>query len=165
MKNQIIGIILLYFPIALFSQVQDSSSIITIARENKPSVSLDFSELKKIPFVSVKASGHDKVEHDYEGVELWRLLSLVGYQFGDSLKGKLYASSILTVKAIDGYQTIFTLIELDPTFSDKKYILAYSCDQKKLDSKDGFYQIIIPGEKRHARWIRQVRSMEIRQIR
>ena len=40
-------------------------------------------------------------------------------------------------------------------FTDKQIVLAYLKDGKPLDEKEGPYRIVIPGEKRMARWVRQ----------
>ena len=36
-------------------------------------------------------------------------------------------------------------------------------DSKPLSEKDGPFQLVVPGEKRSARWVRQVTSLKIRQ--
>jgi hypothetical protein len=39
--------------------------------------------------------------------------------------------------------------------------LAFLKDGKPLDDKEGPYRIVIPDEKRMARWVRQVRVLKI----
>jgi hypothetical protein len=50
---------------------------------------------------------------------------------------------------------------LDPDFTNKEVILAYLEDGKPLDDKAGPYRIVIPEEKRMARWVRQVTILKI----
>ena len=41
-------------------------------------------------------------------------------------------------------------------------LLAYRRDGKELSSQEGPFRIIAPGEKRHARWVRNVTSVSIK---
>jgi hypothetical protein len=76
------------------------------------------------------------------------------------LKGKRLASCLL-VEAADGYRVVFALPELDPAFTDKRVLLAFLKDGKALDDKEGPYRIVVPDEKRMARWVRQVTTLKI----
>ena len=50
---------------------------------------------------------------------------------------------------------------MDPAFNDKQVILTFSKNGKPLDEKEGPYRIVIPDEKRMARWVKQVRTLRI----
>jgi hypothetical protein len=78
----------------------------------------------------------------------------------DRLSGKRLASCLL-VEAADGYRVVIALPELDPGFTDKQIYLAFLKNGKPLDEKEGPYRIIIPDEKRMARWVRQVTTLKI----
>jgi DMSO/TMAO reductase YedYZ molybdopterin-dependent catalytic subunit len=65
------------------------------------------------------------------------------------------------VHAADGYRVVIALREMDPAFSDKQIILAVLKDGKPLDDKEGPYRIVVPDEKRMARWVRQVTTLKI----
>jgi hypothetical protein len=80
--------------------------------------------------------------------------------FGQTLKGKRLASCLL-VEAADGYRVVIALPELDPAFTDRQVLLAFLKDGKPLDEKEGPYRIVIPDEKRMARWVRQVTTLKI----
>jgi hypothetical protein len=54
-----------------------------------------------------------------------------------------------------------TLPEIDSAFTDKPIILAFLKDGKSLDDKEGPYRIVIPDEKRMARWVRQVTALKV----
>jgi len=47
---------------------------------------------------------------------------------------------------------VIALPELDPAFTDKQIVLALARDGKPLDAKEGPYRLVIPDEKRMARW-------------
>jgi hypothetical protein len=65
-------------------------------------------------------------------------------------------ANYLLVEAKDGYRVIFALPEVDPTMSDNLVLFADTKDGKALDDKEGPYRIVVPHEKHHPRWIRQV---------
>lgn len=56
------------------------------------------------------------------------------------------------------------LPELDPAFTDKQVVLAFLKNGKPLDDKEGPYRIVIPDEKRMARWVRQVTALKIVEV-
>jgi hypothetical protein len=67
----------------------------------------------------------------------------------------------LLVQAADEYRVVFALPELDPAFTDKQIVLAFLKDGKALDGREGPYRLVIPDEKRMARWARQVTTLKI----
>jgi hypothetical protein len=80
------------------------------------------------------------------------------------MRGKRLASCLL-VEAADGYSAVIALPEIDPNFTDKQIVLAFLQDGKPLDTKAGPYRIVIPDEKRMARWVRQVTTLKIVDVR
>ena len=96
----------------------------------------------------------------FEGVSLKAVLERGGVEFGEALKGKRLASCLL-VEAVDGYRVVIALPEIDPAFTDKQTVLAFMKDGRPLDDKEGPYRIVIPDEKRMARWVRQVTALKI----
>jgi hypothetical protein len=67
----------------------------------------------------------------------------------------------LVVEAADGYRAVFALPELDPLFTDRVILLADRRDGKSLSEREGPLRIIVPGEKRPARWVRQVVALKV----
>jgi hypothetical protein len=65
------------------------------------------------------------------------------------------------VKARDGYAAVFALPEFDPGFTNRVTILADQRQGRALDSVEGPFRLIVPGEKRHVRWVRQVIDIEV----
>ena len=79
------------------------------------------------------------------------------------MKGKRLTDCLL-VEAADGYRAVIALPELDPGFTDKQTLLAFLRDGKPLRDKEGPYRIVIPDEKRMARWVRQVTALKIVEV-
>ena len=50
---------------------------------------------------------------------------------------------------------------MDTLFTDKETLLAYRRNGKELDSKAGPLRLVIPDEKRQARWVREVTGLEV----
>jgi DMSO/TMAO reductase YedYZ molybdopterin-dependent catalytic subunit len=68
-------------------------------------------------------------------------------------------------RAADDYVVSYSLAELDPGFTDRVVILADRRDGKPLAENAAPFQIVVPGEKKHGRWIRQVVSLTVKDAR
>jgi hypothetical protein len=131
---------------------------LTIQTEGKQTV-LAKSDIESLPHVKVSTHGPEK-NATFEGVALKTVLEKGGVEFGHSMRGKRLAACLL-VEAADGYSAVIALPEIDPDFTDKQIVLAFLQDAKPLDTKAGPYRIVIPDEKRMARWVRQVTTLKI----
>jgi len=103
---------------------------------------------------------HDGKPLKFDAIPLKAVLEKAGVQLGDSLRGKRMALCLL-VEAADGYRTVIALAELDPAFTSGEVFLADGRDHKPLDAKEGPFRIVIPGDKKMARWVRQVTALKI----
>ena len=99
----------------------------------------------------------------FEGVALRDVLAQAGVVFGEKLRGKALAQVVLGT-ARDGYQVAYAIAELDAAFTDHVVLLADRRDGRPLLPDTGPWQIIVPNDKRPARWIRQVSRIEVRQL-
>ncbi len=117
-------------------------------------------EFAKLPRQTVRAKGHDGVESNYDGVSLVELLSRAGVPTGKDLRGKAMALYAV-VEAADDYRAVFALAELDQAFTDRVILLADRRDGQPLSAREAPFQVIVPGEKKHARWVRQVVRLRV----
>jgi DMSO/TMAO reductase YedYZ molybdopterin-dependent catalytic subunit len=134
--------------------------LLTISGEVEPPLKLTAEALGKLTRQTVHAKDHDGKEADFEGFSLHDVLKSAGVKLGQDLRGKAL-ETYLVVEAKDKYRAVFALPELDPAFSERVILLADRRDKKPLDEKHGPFQVIVPGEKRHARWVRQVVTLKI----
>jgi len=132
---------------------------LTIQTEGGKQTVLARSDIESLPHVKVATHGAEN-NATFEGVALKTVLEKGGVEFGHSMRGKRLASCLL-VEAADGYSAVIALSEIDPDFTDKQIVLAFLQDGKPLDAKVGPYRIVIPDEKRMARWVRQVTTLKI----
>lgn len=146
------------FVLLLLAAVAQCQQLTVQILDAKPVV-LARTDLEALSHVKVTttASGASAI---FEGVALEAVLEKAGVEFGEALKKKRLASCLL-VEAADGYRVVIALPELDPAFTDKQFVLAFLKDGKVLDEKEGPYRIVIPEEKRMARWVRQVTTLKI----
>jgi len=122
---------------------------------------LDAGDLARMARRSVKARDHDGRESVFDGVLVADILKKAGVKQGKDLRGDLLAPYLL-VEAADGYRVVFALPELDEAFTDRIVLLADRKDGKPLSDREGPFRIVVPDEKRPARWVREVTALTIR---
>jgi hypothetical protein len=127
---------------------------------DEPPLKFTNEEFKKLPRTKVETKDKDGKLVRYAGVALHHLLHETPTPLGESLRAGALRC-YLSVEAKDGYRVIFSLPEIDPAFTDRVILLADERDSQPLDAKSGPYQIIVPDEKRHARWVRMVETIRI----
>jgi hypothetical protein len=157
-KSFCLAIVLLAFAAAWDGNAQQ----IAVQKGSGAAVNVTAAEMASLPHQAISVKDHGKSAR-FEGVPLGLVLEKAGVPLGDSLRGKRLSDCLL-VEAADGYRVVFALPELDPGFTDRVILLADKVDGHPLDTKQGPFRIIVPGEKRMARWVRQVTSLRIVQV-
>jgi hypothetical protein len=135
---------------------------LTVRAENGKQTVLARTDIEALPHVKVTTSASG-TSTTFEGASLKAVLERGGVEFGQTMKGKRLASCLL-VEAADGYRVVIALPEIDEAFTDKQFVLAFLKDRKPLDDNEGPYRIVIPDEKRMARWVRQVTVLKIADV-
>jgi hypothetical protein len=136
---------------------------IEVQRASGVSVKITEAEIAALPHQHIMVHDNGKTVR-FGGVALRLVLEKAGVSLGASLRGKRLASCLL-VEASDGYRVVFALPELDAGFTDRVVLLADEADGHPLNSKEGPFRIIVPGDKIMARWVREVTTLEIVQVR
>ncbi len=134
--------------------------LLTVSGEVEHPITLGNSDLAKLPHRQVQVKDHDGVSVTFAGVPLVEVLQQAGAPLGQKLHGPNMAIYLL-VEAADGYRAVFALPELDPTFTDRLVLLADSRDGKPLKASEGRLRLVVPDEKRQARWVRKVIGLRI----
>lgn len=138
----------------------DAPVLIRVAGDVPRALELTSEGFAKLPRQTVQAKAHDGKESRYEGVSLVALLAKAGVPTGKDLRGPAMALYIVA-EASDGYRVTFAISELDSSFTDRVILLADRRDGKPLSTREGPLQIVVPGEKKHARWVRQVIRLKV----
>lgn len=103
---------------------------------------------------------HDKRSHAYTGVPVRMLLEKAGLRFGENLRGKALGLVVLA-RARDGYAVAFALAEFDDAFSDRPILLVDRQDGAPLPPSVGPLRIVVPGDRRPARWERMTIELDV----
>lgn len=136
-----------------------SAQTLQVINADGHSTTLNAAQIAGALHVSINARDHDTAA-EFDGVPLSTLLSMAGIHLGDTMRGPRMTEALL-VEAADGYKVVFALAEVDPAFATREIILADSRDGKPLDAHEGPLRIVAPGDKRPARWVRQVTTLRI----
>ena len=137
-----------------------TAPFITIEGEVLKPLKVTIDNLLKYKQVEVIDKDKDGKEHKYTGVRLVDVLDSAGVTLGGKLRGENLSKYVL-VKAADGYEVIFALPEIDPEFTDQTILLAYKEDGNPLKKGEGPFRMVVPKDKKHARWIREISTIKI----
>jgi hypothetical protein len=103
---------------------------------------------------------HEKKDHVYRGIPVRDLLAKAGVEFGEKLRGKALRQMVI-VHCSDHYDIVFALAEFDDAFNDRTILLVDRQDGQPLPEGQGPVRLVVPGDKRPARWARMVASLEV----
>ena len=149
------GIVLLAAP-----RLQAASPGLTVVYEGKTTV-LSLAELSLLPHQEVTAFDfHEKQSHVYSGVPVRDLLARAGVQFGEKLRGRSLRLAVLA-RCRDHYDVAYALAEFDDAFNSRTILLADRQDGQPLPDALGPLRLVVPGDKRSARWAHMVTSLEV----
>jgi hypothetical protein len=153
----------LFFSATLLALMLDAALLqsqqLTVQIETGKQVVLTRGDIEALPHSKV-TTGASENTATFEGVLLKAVLEKAGVAFGEALKGPRLDLCLL-VEAADRYRVVFALPEIDRAFTEKTIMLAFLRNGKPLDDREGPYRIVIPDEKRMARWVRQVTILKI----
>lgn len=129
-----------------------------VVRVNGAERAFTLDDLKKLPQHTIKARIRDAPEHSYTGASLGDVLRKAG--MGPGLHGSGQDKAVV-VEAADGYRIVFAPAELDPLYTDRVIVIAWSRDGGTLPEGERPLRLIVPGEKHPARWMHQVRRVSV----
>jgi hypothetical protein len=136
---------------------------VQVTGDVKQALRLAADDLANRPRATVRIGGSAK-ETVYEGVWLHEVLKKAGVPLGGDLRGKALTSYVLA-EAQDGYQVVFSLAELDPTFIDSEILLADTANGQPLSGAQGRFRLVAPKEKHGSRSVHLLTKLEVVQVR
>jgi DMSO/TMAO reductase YedYZ molybdopterin-dependent catalytic subunit len=142
---------------------QDGQPMVQVSGAVKQTLTLSAEDLAKMPRASVRTTDNG-IETVYEGVWLHEVLKRAGVPLGGELRGKALAGYVLA-EAQDGYQVVFSLGELNPSFIDNEILLADTANGKALFGAQGRFRLVVPKDKPAARSVRMLTKLEVVQLR
>jgi hypothetical protein len=125
-------------------------------------ITLSADELKSKPHVTVTIHNpHTQADEIYSGVPLIDLLASLGAPHGKDLHGKALSEYIVATGS-DGYKAVLALAEADPEFHPGQILIADQMDNKPLDAKTGPFRLVVTEDKRPARSVHNLVSIELK---
>jgi hypothetical protein len=119
-------------------------------------------QLKAMPRTTITVHNeHSKADETYTGVGVADLLAQMGAPLGKELRG-IALSSYLVAVGSDGYEAVIALAEIDPSFHPGEVIVADTMNGQPLDAKSGPFKLVVTEDKRPARWVRNLVSLELK---
>ena len=136
---------------------------VTIQVGSKPALIFTEEDLMKMPQHTSNVKEHD-AEIAYTGVYLHDLLVKAGAPAGGQLHGRALSSYVLAT-AKDGYQAVFTLTEMDPSFTDDQVLVADRANGTPLPETQGPFRLVAIHDKKPARSVRMLQKIDVVQLR
>lgn len=146
--------------LCLLTQLGRAQSV-KVTGEVLTPLTLTAADLSGMPRTTAIAKDKQGVPHTFSGVALSEIFSKAGVTTGKQLRGENLAKYLL-VSCADNYQVVFSLAELDSSFTDRVVILADQVEGKPLPAGTGPFRLIVPGEKKPARNCFQVVGLAVK---
>lgn len=137
------------------------SQSVTVGGEVATPLTLTAADLSAMPRSTAVSKDKQGTPHTFSGVSLADIFKKAGVTTGRDLRGENLAKYVL-VTCADNYQVVFSLAELDSSFTDRVVILADQMEGKPLPAGTGPFRVIVPGEKKPARNCFQVTAIDIK---
>jgi hypothetical protein len=126
-------------------------------------ITLTAEALQSLPQQTVHVHNpHTKADETYQGVELSLLLARLDAPLGPKLRGKAL-SMFVVAEGTDKYRAIYSLAEVDPTFHTGTVIVADRENGPPI-AKDGPFKLVNTEDKRPARWVRNLASIQLSSV-
>jgi hypothetical protein len=123
---------------------------------------LKVADLRVMPRTTVTVHNeHSQADETYAGVRLADVLGKLGAPLGHDLRG-VALSGYIVATGSDGYVAVLALAEVDPTFHSGEVIVADTMNGEALDPKSGPFKLVVTEDKRPARWVRNLVSIELK---
>jgi hypothetical protein len=128
----------------------------------RDSIVLTPADLKALPRAKATFIAHGR-QMTYEGALLNAALLKAGVVSGDRLMGR-YLNQVVVAKGADGFTATYSLGETDPIYRTNPVIIADRKNGQPLDAKEGPYRLVVDGDLRPGRSVRQVVSVEVKPV-
>lgn len=142
-------------------EASEKSELVLTATGHEP-LRLSATNFKALPHITVTFHNtHTNADETYSGVRLSDLLAKLQAPLGDALRGKALANYVVAAGS-DGYKSVLALGEVDPSFHPGEVIVADAMDGKPLDAHSGPFKLVVTEDKRPARSVRNLVSIDLR---
>lgn len=140
-----------------------SQERLTLQKGKEPPLLLDANLLRAHAAESIAVRwqrGEAAEVASFTGTRVRCLLTLLGVPDGRELRGHWLRATVTAIGA-DSYEVAFGVAELDPSLTGRRVIVAWERDGATLDAKEGTLRLIIEGDHRPARSVRQLVALRL----
>jgi hypothetical protein len=121
---------------------------------------LSVADLQAMPQKTVTVHNeHTKKDETYTGVELARLMARYGAPFDKAGEKKIFHSYV-RVEGTDHYFVLYSGAEVQSEIHNADVLVAIAVDGKPL-GEDGQIKLVASGDKRPARWVRNLSAITL----
>jgi hypothetical protein len=118
-------------------------------------------ELKSMSHIALTIhNSHTNADEAYSGIRLSEILTKFGAPLGKELHGQSLALYVVA-RGSDGYEAVLSLAEVDPAFHPGDVLVADSMNGKPLDEDDGPLKLVVTEDKRPARAVRNLTTIQL----
>jgi DMSO/TMAO reductase YedYZ molybdopterin-dependent catalytic subunit len=153
-----VALLLTLRPAIAAAQTNSNGAVVCGAVERP--LALTLADLQAMPRMQLKVAEKGSGEATFEGVALYDVVMRAKPKLTERCCSNA-ANTAIVIRAPDNYQVIFSMPELDPKFSSRKILLADRREGQPLGPANGPLQLIVPDDRVHGRWVRQVNFIEV----
>ena len=137
--------------------VRSTSLVVTV---NGKATTLTQEQLAAMPQRALTVrNGHSSAEETYSGVGVNDLLAKLGITVEGAGAKQVYRSYV-KAEGTDHYWVLYSASELQAGLRTTDAIVALTLDGKPLDT-DGAFKLVVAGEKKPARWVRNLAALTV----
>jgi hypothetical protein len=149
---------------AQLKMTASNDSLCVSASPYHADVSYKLSDLQSMPRTTATIHNpHSNTDESYSGVRLADILGPLKVPVGDGLRGEALAICIIATGS-DGYKVALSIAEIDPAFHPGEVIVADALNGKPLSPDIGPFRLVVTEDKRPARAVRNLVSIELKSL-
>lgn len=140
------------------------NNILLVSAQPQDPLRLSLADLKALPHITVTIhNSHMNADETYSGVRVADLLGKLGAPLGNALRGEALGKYIVATGS-DGYRAVLAFAEVDPSFHPGEVLVADTMNDKPLDEHSGPLKLVVTEDKRPARSVRNLISIELKSL-
>jgi hypothetical protein len=160
----VVSVVFLLSALAPSQQAAKADTLQLSALSSHNPITLTIADVKALPHITVTVhNSHTNADETYAGVRLADLFakSKMEAPLGGELRGKALSAYIVAT-GTDGYRAVLALAEIDPSFHPGEVLVADTMDGHPLDAHSGPFKLVVTEDKRPARSVRNLVSLELK---
>ena len=141
-----------------------STPVLEVSGDIHTQLALGAADLAALPRAKVSVGDEHGPQSSMRACPHWKSFSATGAPLGKELRGSNMTMYVVAGGS-DGYQAVYALAEFDPGFTDQVILVADHRNGRPLNSHEGSLSLIVPSDKRPARWVRALTTLRLKNAR